>query len=204
MTQRQDQFEPQRERASSDDADEIFDRVDDHDRVVGHVRRGDAHRDPHLIHRSVQVLIFDDALRLLLQRRSDSKDLFPGYLCASASGHVIAGESYATAARREMAEELGAALPLAAVGTRLVRSRQETEMTAVFVARGAGPFHFHATETQGGVFVSLAELQHVRRDGSLPLTPALLAALEAVDHLVADGALPTLLGGPGSVQAHGV
>ena len=90
-----------------DDPDEMFDLVDLDDHVIGQVRRGEAHRNPALIHRSVQVLVFTHAGQMLLQRRSASKDLFPGYYCASASGHVASGEHYATTAERELIEELG-------------------------------------------------------------------------------------------------
>jgi isopentenyl-diphosphate delta-isomerase len=88
------------QRLMGDDPDEVFDLVDERDHVIGRVRRGDAHHNPDLIHRSVQVLVFDRLGRLLLQRRSQTKDLFPGYYCASASGHVTAGDEYARAARR--------------------------------------------------------------------------------------------------------
>ena len=105
---------------STDNLDEIFDLVDLDDRVIGRVRRGDAHRDPTLIHRSIQVMVFDSHQRVLLQRRSGTKDLFPGYYCASASGHVAVGEDYAETAIRETEEELGCALLLAYVGKELV------------------------------------------------------------------------------------
>jgi isopentenyldiphosphate isomerase len=164
-----------------DDPDELFDLVDADDRVVGRARRGEVHANPALIHRSVQILIFDARGRVLLQRRSHAKDLFPGYLCASASGHVAAGEGYAQSAAREIQEELGVSLPLTLVGKTLVRSALETEITSVFVARGDGPFQFHPTETDGGQFVTRAELSRGRSTGTLPLTPAAEAALDLLD-----------------------
>lgn len=167
--------------APADDPNEVFDVVDDHDHVIGQARRGKVHRDPALMHRSVQVLVFDHADRLLLQRRSQAKDLFPGYLCASASGHVAAGEGYAHTAEREVAEELGVSLALTYIGKLIVRSSVETEMTAVFVARSDGPFSFHPTETEGGAFISQADLARGRAAGELPLTPALEAALELIE-----------------------
>jgi isopentenyldiphosphate isomerase len=176
---------------SSDNPDEVFDLVDLQDQVIGHVRRGQAHRDPRLVHRSVQILVFGSDDRLLLQRRSLSKDLFPGYYCASASGHVASGETYAITAEREVEEELGVRPRLRYLGKTLVRSDVETEMTALFVARSDGPFHFHPTETQGGRFVALAELGRART--MLPMTPALLAALDAVDAMQRTHELATLL-----------
>lgn len=165
---------------SSDNPDEIFDLVDERDKVIGSVRRGDAHHDPSLLHRSVQVLVFNDQGEVLLQRRSPHKDLFPNYYCASASGHLNQGEDYAEAAEREAREELGVALDLTQIGKVLLRTPRETEMTAIFVAQHEGPFTFSPTETRGGDFFTLAALRAGFADGTVPMTPALLAALDAV------------------------
>ncbi|HLY31956.1 MAG TPA: NUDIX domain-containing protein, partial [Ktedonobacterales bacterium] len=107
-----------------------------------------------------------------------TKDLFPGYYCASASGHVSSGDDYATTATREIVEELGVAPVLRCIGKTPVRSPLETEMTAVFVAQSDGPFQFNPVETQGGIFLSLLDLLAKRADGTLPMTPAFLAALD--------------------------
>jgi isopentenyldiphosphate isomerase len=165
---------------TSDDPDELFDLVDRDDHIIGQVRRGDAHRDPSRIHRSVQILVFASDDRLLLQRRSPSKDLFPGDYCASASGHVARGETYETTAQREIHEELGITPQLVYVGKTLVCSQPETEMTAIFLARSDGPYHFHPTETAGGALFPWEAVQRGRRDGSLRITPALAVALDFV------------------------
>lgn len=174
-------------RQTTDDPDELFDLVNERDEVIGVVRRGDAHRDPALLHRSVQVLVVESAGRILLQRRSLAKDLFPGYYCASASGHVMAGDEYLTTARRELSEELGIEAELEPLGTALVRSPQETEQTALFLARSDGPFTFHPIETDGGAFFTWDELRAAR--AALPMTPALLVAIEMLEERLASGAL---------------
>ncbi len=168
------------QRSVSDDPEEIFDLVDERDQVIGQVRRGEAHRDPRLIHRSVQILVFDSQGRLLLQRRSRTKDLFPGYHCASASGHVAAGDDYTATAARELQEELGVSLPVTLVGKTLVRSAFETEIMEVYTAWSDGPFRFHPTETNGSEFVTPAVLAEGCSTGTLRLTPALEAALETL------------------------
>jgi isopentenyldiphosphate isomerase len=161
-----------------DNPDEIFDLVDLDDHVIGQVRRGEAHRNPALIHRSVQVLVFTHDGRLLLQRRSASKDLFPGYYCASASGHVASGEDYATTAERELAEELGISVPLTYISKALVRSEPETELTALYATMSDGPFRFHPTETDGGTLFAVDEVWDGIIRGDLPVTPALRVAME--------------------------
>ncbi|HEX9037182.1 MAG TPA: NUDIX domain-containing protein [Ktedonobacterales bacterium] len=173
--------------AGVDNPDELFDRVNERDQVIGTIRRGDAHRNPRLIHRSVQVFVLDNAGRLLLQLRSARKDLFPGYYCASASGHVISGDTYDETARRELEEELGASAPLRPLGVTLVRSEQETEMTALYLVWHDGPFTFHPTETDGGRWFTLEELRAAR--GAILMTPALIAGLDAFERLLAEGGI---------------
>jgi len=177
-----------------DNPDEIFDLVDLQDQVIGQVRRKQAHQDPTLVHRSIQVMVFDaSGKRVLLQRRSRVKDLFPGYFCASASGHVASGENYAETALRETEEELGCVLTLAYVGKEVVRSVYETEMTALFLGCSDGPFFFHPIETDGGEFLALADVERYLAEESLDMTPALQAALRAIFRLCEDGVLDALL-----------
>ena len=66
------------ERQIVDDPDELFDLVDESDRVVGQVRRGEAHRNPAFIHRSVQILVFASDGRLY------SSAVPPGRICSQA------------------------------------------------------------------------------------------------------------------------
>ena len=80
--------------------------VDLDDQVVSHAPRREVHARK-LLHRAVHVLVHDHNGRLFLQRRSLSKDTFPGCWDSSCSGHVDAGEDYPIAARRELVEELG-------------------------------------------------------------------------------------------------
>jgi isopentenyldiphosphate isomerase len=176
-----------------DDPNEEFDRVDLDDHVIGHVRRGDAHHDPNLIHRSVQVIVFTSDGRVLLQKRATTKDLFPGYLCASASGHVMAGDDYVETARRELIEELGVEPAILYLDKTLVHSEMETEITALFISRCDGPFTFSPTETDGGLILALDDALALQSDSEARITPALRVALDEVARRASDGRLHTAL-----------
>lgn len=178
-------FPPDRSASATDNPEELFDLVDEQDVVIGQVKRGEAHSNPALLHRSVQTLVFDSAGRVLLQLRSARKDLYPNYFCASASGHVTSGATYEETARRELEEELGVSVPVTFLGTAVVRSPLETEMTALFVAQCDGPFHFDPVETDGGAFYTWDALRAAR--ASLPMTPALHVALDEVERRMATG-----------------
>ena len=86
--------------------DEIFDIVDSNDRVIGTAPRSEIHAKG-LLHRAVHLWIFHPDGRLLLQKRSLTKDREPGRWTSSVSGHVNSKEDYDTAMHREIPEEIG-------------------------------------------------------------------------------------------------
>jgi isopentenyl-diphosphate delta-isomerase type 1 len=87
--------------------EELFDVVTEDDVVIGQAPRSLCHGDPTLIHRAVHVLVFNPDGEILLQKRSPAKDIQPSKWDTSVGGHLERGESYHSAAYREMAEELG-------------------------------------------------------------------------------------------------
>ena len=64
-------------------------------------------RAENLRHRSVAIIVTSSDGRLLVHRRADHKDVFPGLWDLAAGGVVAPGETYELAAERELAEELG-------------------------------------------------------------------------------------------------
>ncbi len=79
--------------------------VDEDDNPIGAVTREEA-QSKNLIHRIVIVYVMDDKGDVLLQKRGPNVQ-FANRWDHSAAGHVDAGEEYESAARRELAEELG-------------------------------------------------------------------------------------------------
>ena len=89
-----------------DPGDEMVDVVDENDRVIGAVPRRVMRRE-RLRHRAVFVAVVDSRGRLLVHRRSESKDLWPGWFDLAVGGVVASGEEWSVAARRELREEMG-------------------------------------------------------------------------------------------------
>ena len=129
------------------DPGEPFDIVDENDVVIGQSPRGECHGNPALVHRAVHVIIVNDAGELLLQKRSIHKDIQPGKWDTSVGGHLEVGESYRSAAYREMAEELGLVdLPVTFLYYSQIRNQIESENVATFLARYSALVHYNPHE----------------------------------------------------------
>lgn len=89
---------------------EILVLVDDHDNQIGTDTRENCHAGSGKRHRAYTVFLFHGG-RILLQRRSSKKLLWPGAWDVSFTSHVYPGETYQQAAERKAAQELGATVP---------------------------------------------------------------------------------------------
>lgn len=89
---------------------EIFDIVDEHGVPTGAtVERVTAHAEG-IRHRTAHVWVVRSAPegpQVLLQKRADQKDSFPGCYDTSSAGHIPAGQEPLASALRELEEELG-------------------------------------------------------------------------------------------------
>ena len=155
---------------------EIFDIVDEQDRVTGQAPRQEVHRNPSLIHRVVHVLVFNPEGELFLQKRSPFKDVHPGKWDTSVGGHVNAGESYEHAATREMREELGIeGTRLEFLHTYLHRNTCESEFVRSYRCCWNGSVRIDPNEIEEGRFWSLQEINDADRR---LFTPSFLDELE--------------------------
>ena len=86
--------------------DDVVVLVDSGDVVLGVAPKIEVHREGRL-HRAVSVVLFDDAGRILLQRRADGKYHSGGLWSNSCCGHPRPGEAVSSAAQRRLSVELG-------------------------------------------------------------------------------------------------
>lgn len=148
--------------------EEIFDIVDAEDRVIGQAPRFRCHGDPSLVHRVAHVLVFDYSGRLLLQKRSATKDVQPGKWDTSVGGHLDPGEDYRTAAVREMQEEIGICeVPLTFLYNYPLRNAFESENVTTFLAYHQGPFEFCPREIDEVRFWTAEEINVELGSGEL-------------------------------------
>jgi isopentenyldiphosphate isomerase len=160
--------------------DELIDVFDERGWHRGTKRRGDVHRDGDW-HLAFHLWVVAPE-GVLFQRRAADKSSWPGYLDASAAGHLLAGETVADG-MREAEEELGAAYAFAdltALGVHRVADVERSglvnrELQHVFAVRDERPLSawtaFDRVELDGLVLVA--------HEGFAALAGALAAGAEA-------------------------
>jgi len=141
--------------------DELVDIVDDDDRVVGTVTRREV-RERRLLHRCTYVLLRDAAGRILVHRRTDTKDVYPGAYDLFAGGVCAAGESYDDCARREVAEEFGVeGTELRLLFRHCYRGADGQAWGSVYEARWDGPVRPQEAEVAWHGWVTPEELDRM-------------------------------------------
>ena len=179
---------------TTDNQEEIFDLVDENDRVIGQTTRGEVHKNKNLIHRSVGVAVFNKRGELFLQQRSETKDMDPLLWDISCGGHVKAENLintnkpiiqssnkqinkysnnpmtiYEETAHRELLEELGVDLPLKFVDKYICQTPEETEMVMLFKSYHNGPFKLNKKEIITGRFFSKKDLKKALKTGKIKI-----------------------------------
>lgn len=161
---------------------EMLEIIDDSSgKVIGLAPRKQCHGDPSLVHRSVHVIVFSSAGDILLQKRKITKDIQPGKWDTACGGHLDPGETFETAAVRELKEELGLDLPWSAFRHLFdykVRNSIESENVRVFSVICDGPFQPQESELDGVAFYTVEDLKDRLKNGKTDdLTPLLCSEL---------------------------
>ncbi|MCA9392497.1 NUDIX domain-containing protein [candidate division WWE3 bacterium] len=92
---------------TTDNQNELLTQVDEDNKVIGEISRGRAHETYGVYYRTIYALVVNREGKVLVQKRSVTKDLYPNCWDLSVGGHVNYGDSYVETAVRELFEELG-------------------------------------------------------------------------------------------------
>ncbi len=156
---------------------ELLDIVDDNDRVLRSATRRVV-LDEYHVHRAVMFFVFDRDGNVFVNKRSATKEIYPGHWSIGFGGHVLAGESYDAAAIREVQEETGLLDRPLQIGTFKKRTADERENVNVYAVVASFDLDLFTEEIEQGQFVTMAELNEMLgRFDFLPETPDLLRIL---------------------------
>ena len=135
--------------------------VDENDKVVGYDSKAECHHGRGKLHRAFSILMLTSDGRLLLQKRSSQKLLWPGFWSNSVCSHPRLGEEMEQAAKRRLREELGIDADIEYLYKFKYREKylnvgSEFEMCSVFVCIHDGPVTPDSEE--------IAEIQYLHMD----------------------------------------
>ncbi|EMS1064551.1 NUDIX hydrolase YfcD [Providencia stuartii] len=137
---------------------EWVDIVDENNEVIAQATRSQM-RAENLRHRATYIVVHDGMGQILVQRRTDSKDFYPGYLDATAGGVVTQGENILDSAKREAEEELGiAGVPFAEHGLFYYEGENCRIWGGLFSCVSHGPFALQESEVVEVNWLTPAEI----------------------------------------------
>ena len=112
-----------------------------------------------LIHRASYILVFNHRQEVFVQKRTTTKDIYPGYWDVAAGGVVLADESYEESASRELKEELGVSgIPLTPLFDHYFEDATNRVWGRVFRCTHEGPFTLQPEEVESGLFMSVPQI----------------------------------------------
>ena len=144
-------------RAAQDIHGEIFDVVDEGDRVLRQASRHEVHAHGWR-HRAVHIFVFNRRGELFLQKRSRWKDVHSLRWDSSAAGHVNAGQTYDETAPRELEEELGVRVDLEFIGSIPACAGTGWEFVRLYRSEHEGPFALPPAEIECGTFFTMDQI----------------------------------------------
>ncbi len=156
--------------------------VDDNDAEIGRETRERCHIGEGKMHRALVVFLFDRGKMLLIQRRSQNKQLWPGYWDCTVATHVYPDETYESAAQRALKQELG----ISATVKRLLAfkyfapfsNHAENEYCTLLVGEYEGNVDPNPQEVSDFSHASLLELKEKVTEETETYTPWFKIALE--------------------------
>ncbi len=118
-----------------DRQDELFYLVDKNDKEIGSITRKLAHSSKSNIHRSIGIFLLNEKKEMLMQKRSQQKDMNAGTWSYAVGGHVTYGQTYEQTAKQELKEELNIEADFKFVTKKLIKTKNETEFCCFYQAQ---------------------------------------------------------------------
>lgn len=157
MNERACQEEPTDADRSADASKQLVEHVAEDGTVIEVTTRAEM-RAKSLRHRAVYVAVVSRNDRLLVHKRADWKDVFPGAWDLAFGGVCDVGETWKIAAERELLEEAGITARLRDLGAVRYEAPGVALIGRVFGCRHEGPFEFNDGEVTDTRWVDLDDL----------------------------------------------
>lgn len=130
-----------------------------------------------LIHRASYIIVCNSAGEIFVQKRTRTKDIYPGYYDIAAGGVVQENETYLESAKRELQEELGVSAFLKILFDHFYCDAHNKVWGRIFSCIHEGPFQLQKEEVESGHFMPVHEVLQARE---MYFTPDGIEILEKI------------------------
>lgn len=155
----------------------IVDVVDEHNRTVGVAPRN-VLLDRKLGFRTVHILLFDRANKLVLQKLPPKHPRNPNRLGSSVAGYLYNDETYARAAKRKLHEELGVIVRLRNIGQVKMTDSGSNKFVGVYLGKLTTSPDFNRDEVAELMYVDEQTLEKEIATSPDQFTPTFLRVYE--------------------------
>ena len=143
--------------------------VDEYDNVLGFEGKLECHKGDGILHRAFSIFIFNSQNQLLLQKRSEQKQLWPLYWSNSCCSHPRKGENYEIATHRRLKEELGIDTELKYIFQFQYQAKfkdvgSENELCSVYIGRSDDQIIVNENEIAEWKFIDIAQMEREMED----------------------------------------
>ncbi len=152
----------------------ITDIVDANGKIIGVSGLDEAHAKG-LLHRSVHVLVVNDAGEIFIRRRPSNKPIYPDLWTSSVGTHVLHGMSPDRVAQSALKDFLGIDARVQLVGEALVQDEFENEVISVYICKADTVTDLNPQESSEGAFMPIERIKQLGETHTT--TPHLLGAL---------------------------
>ncbi len=172
-------------RHTTDPQNELLTEVTAQNEVIGPIPRNEAHTDNNKIYRQTYIIVKDVKGRVLIQKRSATKDLYPNCWDLSVGGHVPFGLNYEETAVKELKEELGISTTkddLTFMGEVLVDLPSSKEFFHVFeyTLKPTDTIHPMSEEVADVQWMPIEKIQKSMKDQTMTWYPRPIQVVEKI------------------------
>ncbi|UCF65709.1 MAG: isopentenyl-diphosphate Delta-isomerase [bacterium] len=150
--------------------------VNESDKEIGHKNKLACHQGNGILHRAFSIFIFNDAGKVLMQKRSSEKKLWPLFWSNSCCSHPRKGEKIEKATHRRMEEELGFRTDLQFIFKFQYQANyldigSENELCSVYIGKSIAVVRPNKNEIEEWQYLSVQELDQKIEDDPTQFTP---------------------------------
>lgn len=169
---------------------ELVDVVSEDGAIIGTASRSDVYSQG-LLHRAVNIVVFNKKGQIFIQRRSPKK-ILPFYWDISASEHVKSGESFKAAAVRGLKEEISVTAPIKLLRKKHIQKNEykgkgiwirEYEVVELYGAVYNGKIRIDQDEVMDGKFIPFQGLKELVESNQIKFSPW---GLDEVEYLISN------------------